>query len=338
MQIYAFGGGLDCCVGVGPLFAEVASFYAVPIAGETPGCVAVNNANSHLEVPLRDPVTNAATSIAEGWFHFRHVPGYNAGDNQIVGPGLANSSGTPVFRIVRNIQAAADTFTYQAQYWNGTAWVAAFSGTWTVRGAASAFDLYVKIAVAGSIQIYADGTTIGSVSGIDTSGMSNIATLTLTNGGDGGWGYWGWIVGTGESTIGHLCRLKQATANGANVSWTGGFADVGEYPVNDADYIRTATAGLKSNFTGPDFAALISGHKIKAVGIGARARNSGTVPSTLRGTLTIGGTDYTTADCVGVGAGYGPARMLFPLDPSTGLAWGTTIADANVPFGVESRT
>lgn len=339
MDIYAFGSGLDTAQAVGPQIFESNNFYGqVPIAGETAGCVVANNANSNIKIVLRDPATNAPTSITEGWIHFRYVTGYNGGGGQ---PGIMrvkNSSGAIVLRIYV-VTNESGSFTYRIEYWNGSAFVTAFTGIWTVYGQAATYDLYFKIdAAQGKIQAFANGTLVGQIDSINTSGMTNVGSLELTNCNDGGFGYWGWIIAANGSTISHLCRQKLPTADGANTAWTGTYADVDEYPVDDGTYIQTSTAGDKENFTGVDFAALPTGNIVKAVGIGARVRNNGATPSTIRGTLTIGGTDYTTADCSGVTAGWGPTTMVYLVDPSTSAPWTNSLAHVNVPFGIEART
>jgi hypothetical protein len=337
MDIFAFGNGLDAAIGIGPSVAESTSFYSLPIAGETAGAVVVSNSNSCVRITPRDPVTNAAVTLTEGWVHFRHIPGYNGGGGQAGLFRLRNSALQIIVRIY--ITSGGDAPNYDFQYWNGSAFVTAFSGVWVNRGTVSAYDVYFKIdAVNGALAAFADGVTVGSVTGINTSGMAQLAFMELTNNNDSGSGFWGWIIAQGGSTIGHLCRMKLPTAAGAHTDFSGTYADVDEYPLSDADFIATETAGDKDNFTGTAFGALPVGNKIKAVGIGARTRNNGAAPSTVRGILTIGGTDYTTADADDVAAGWGPATMLYPVDPSTSAPWGSSLANVNVAFGIESRT
>lgn len=338
MDFYAFGSGLDAAQGVGPLVREYASFYGVtPIAGETPGVLAVNNANSYINIVLRDPVTNAATNIAEGWIHFRHIPGYNGGAGNFGILRAKNSGGNVVMRIA--ITGYSDLFTYNLQYGNGTTFTTAFSAVWSDRGVASAYDIYFKIDGAlGVIQAFSDGVLVGELTGVDTSMMGDVATVELTNCNNLDWGYWGWIVATGGSTIGHYCRCKLVTGDGPETDWTGAYTDVNEWPQDTNNFLSTDTAGQKSDFTSGAFSALASGNIVKAVGIGARVRNNGATPSTVRGTLRIGGTDYTTADCAGVSAGWSPARMLYPQDPSTSAPWTGDLTNVNVVFGIGSRT
>jgi hypothetical protein len=344
MRIYAFGGGLDSAQGVGPNVVEVNSFYVIPIAGETPGCVSVNKADSYINIEARDPVTQAATSVTEAWIHFRHVPGYNGfgtfGHDGPVNYGIMrvrNSAGNVCLRIA--ITSTGDNFAWALQYGDGTTFTPAFTGVWSNRGVAAALDFHVKVdAATGIIEAFSEGVTIGSVRNINTSAMVNVSTVELTNCNDTGWGFWGWIIADQGSTVSHLCREKSVSGAGDEAAWTGTFTAIEAYPADTTSYISAPTAALKSNFTGTAFAALPTGHLIKAVGVGAYARNNGGTVTTLRGNLKIGGVDYPSPDVPGIIAGWGHARMLWPNDPSTAAPWTADLTNVNVSFGVESRT
>jgi hypothetical protein len=186
---------------------------------------------------------------------------------------------------------------------------------------------------AGKLAYYRNGIVVFDVDAPSLVGL-DISTITFTNGNDQWFGYAQTLIATGESTIGCNVRTRYATGQGDDGDWTGTFADVDEWPYNDADFITADTVGQRESFTANDLPALAASNEVKGVVLAARFRNN--EPANVKPYIKIGDERYPTPNFPDATAGWTAGQGVFLTNPATGAAWGKDINTVNVQFGVEA--
>lgn len=320
MTLYFGGHGLD-------------SFRLTPVQALDAGAGGISTNGSaacFVYADMIDPATGLPTSATSVWSHCVFTP-----DSGVMDAGRQvfywyNSSNVPVV-----IAVGDNAHGLSITYWNGTSYVlwgdfpSLFGGT---------FDFYFKVAggTAGELNIFLNQTLVNRLSGIDTSGMGNIAYWR--NGSSSGFGNqpFGQCIMASYSTIGHTVRYRRPSGNSAVQSWAGDYTDIDSGNINDTLSINTNTVGAISTFTAPDFSATPAGSVIKAVVLGNRVRvvTGGGGPENIEPVLTIGATQYP-APAVPITAGFNGSIAIYELDPSTSAPW-ASVTNINNPFGVKA--
>lgn len=247
-----------------------------------------------------------------------------------------NSSGTAVFQL---LCTATSPYTFQAQWWNGSAWTN-IGSTFTVAGSTRVtFDIQLTLGSSGSFSLYLANSVITSASSVNLSAISNIDKIrfnscsptTSRN------TYVSQVIVSTASTVGYKFYSKPPTGNSSvNTAFTNDFTAVDETTLDDGDFIQSTSAGDVETYT---HTAFTPSGVVRAVVVSMRIKNDGSVPANAQAALRIGGANYFSANLSGIGLGYGAAQAIWETDPSTSAAWLSSAAGSGSnEFGVKSVT
>lgn len=250
---------------------------------------------------------------------------------------LLDGSGVEQFQVTADYAASGGTLNWQLQY--------KVAGVWTNAGAAFAtsvarqtLDIHVVCnSASGSFDVYVSGTQRAASGTLDLSGITGIAGVrgrgsSRVGGDDVGLSQ---VIVADESTIGMKLGTIVMTGQGTTHTFTtGGYANIDEAVYSDVDYIQSDTAAQTELFTGtpiPNF----TGYKIRAVGVTARAKQSGTGPTKMRLCLRSAGTTYDNGSDITLDFGYGAFCAVWNTNPATSAAFLSTEI-ASLEYGVKS--
>lgn len=265
------------------------------------------------------------------WLHFEHYIIANSSNNLSTPVTCVNSSGTDVFRVT----TTGSVNVYQAQYWNGSAWVNIGSTYSLALSTRYVFDIKIVCGGSGSFEFYVGGALYTSGSASMTS-VDNIAQIRFRSCRTNTTSYYSQIIVANESTIGHKYMTKPPTGNGANTAWSSDYTAVDEATLNEADFITGSADGDIETFTRA--ALSLGSFAVKAVVVTALAKNNGAAPNNIQAALRIGGTNYFSSNLT-LTSGFTPVAAIWATDPSTSATWGTTNAGAaTTEFGVKAVT
>lgn len=255
-------------------------------------------------------------AVPDCWHHFEFfqsglgVPAGNA-----VTYALLSNIGSQLVRIVFN---GGNPGVSALQYWNGSAWVTAY--TWTSQSVRLEFDIRVKSGALGKFELYANKTQIVTAD-IDHSAHSGIVQVIYPNPNSIAHSYINsQNIISDLPTVGFKAYRNPLVANGVHTAWTGAVGDINEATLNDATFLNTATAGAKRSFTQSTPPTLPQGTVIALVDT-MRARTDGVTPNKIRNGRRRAGTDYYGATYNYAGVGFEPICTPWMVDPSTGVAW-----------------
>lgn len=214
------------------------------------------------------------------------------------------------------------------EYLSGETWVSVGTYT-TVHEALSTFDLHIN-KTTGVLQLYAEGALVIDVSGLSLSGLASF-TACRWYGHIAAAAYFSELCVSTSSTVGMAIISRYPNGDGANTAWTGTYADVDEIVYNDADAISTAAADQLETFT--HTGGSLTGLVIRGVGVTARAKKGATGPTSLKGVIRIGSTDYLSTATEALGLGYGAHGFVWETSPATSSAF---TESEITQFGVKS--
>lgn len=187
---------------------------------------------------------------------------------------------------------------------------------------ATAITFNINYAVAGSIQLYYKGVSIGSFSGdITTDGVTSLAFIQLRGSGGGNNCFWSEVI-VGDFDP-RSCSLQTfaPVANGNTHNFDTGTpaaANVNETLVSDATIDGSSVAGQIDEYT---TAAVATGtFAVIAYGVSARALQAAGGPSKMDLAVRTAATDFFSADItlLTTFAGY---QNWWPNNPNTGVPW-----------------
>lgn len=208
---------------------------------------------------------------------------------------------------------------------------------------------------AGVVTVRLDGTTVLSLTGIDTQATGNAVadTIRLGNHGSGPTFQFGTedlddvYICDGSGAAPHNtflgdCRVDvlSPTADGAHSAWTPStgtshFALVDETaPNDDTDYLSTATAAARDSHAMTDLPSLTTPLILGVQHVmAARKDDAGT--RQVKALLKSGATTQAGSVTHTLTTAYTFYRTVYPTDPATGAAW--TVAAVNaVEAGMEN--
>lgn len=330
MTTYFVGDELDC---YSIYTANVRESTQISLSGFSRGCVLIpNSSTDYVDAPLTDSVTGAPTATNDVlWMHFRR---YNeTGSTGRTPTQFFDNAG--VVKVQEIVVSGGGT---KIQFWNGSAFVDVIPNFATNNSTAT-WDIRIKIAVAGIIELFKEGVLMTRYEG-DTTGIGNIAKVRFNSNGSNT-NAWHQLVLADYSTVNHTIRRRTPTGNGANAGWTGDFSLIDDAPSTTigSDAITADASGLKSTFTAAALAATAGGHVIKAVAVAEFSRNDGTgqAPQNVRPVLRVSTTDYEGPVNAPIDAGWRGGVAFWENNPATGAAW-ASIADVNATeFGIVSK-
>ncbi len=206
---------------------------------------------------------------------------------------------------------------------------------------ATALTFNINYAVAGSIQLYYKGVSIGSFSGdITTDSVTSLSFIQLRGTGGGNNCFWSeCIVGDFDP---RSCSLQTfaPVANGNTHNFDTGTpaaANVNETLVSDATIDGSTTAGQIDEYT---TAAVATGtFAVIAYGVSARALQAAGGPSKMDLAVRTAATDFFSSDItlLTTFTGY---QNWFVNNPNTGVPWLTSQIGNTAGFniGIKSVT
>jgi len=200
------------------------------------------------------------------------------------------------------------------------------SGTTSASGS-TPFKLeihYKPHATAGVFQVKVNGVMEIDFTG-NTGTTANIGKIMLGWTSDfNGEGKWDNIIVDDAEWVGDtMIQARVVNGAGDSTQWTpstgANYACVDEKPPSDTDYIRTNVADNVDLFA----VAALGGspETIKCVQVQARCKKEGAPPSQLKMAVKTGGTVYLSEDTGPKVGRYLSRYGIWPLNPSTGVAW-----------------
>lgn len=280
----------------------------------------------YVDAFVTDPADGARKGVPTLWTHATLLSSGITDKALVI---LFNSAGVPVLQLVglNNANQVA------LQWWNGSQFVAAGSA------AIGSGDIDIRATVsasAGAVELYFAGARAIGATGLDTSGMVDLAQARfgrMRQGVDDT--YWRSVILASYSTMGHVLHRTTATANGTETGWTGDFSGIADSHLNDADSINTNSPGAVATFACSPFPAPAAGNIIKTVAIAARVQaDPGAAVQSVRAVVRIAGTDYISAQRVALSGGLAGSVTCLDIDPSTGQAWAS--ASNVAEFGLQA--
>lgn len=244
---------------------------------------------------------------------------------------FCDTAGTPILRM----RLASTGGVHQFDKWSGSAWsmVAQTPIGFTGR---NRIDIHVKIAASGWIRLYVNGALLLNFEGNTLAGTGAVNRV---------------ILGSGQGSASYECRhsafmfsdadtraldfyQRLPTGNGAETDWTGGYTDVDETGINDADFVKATSVGDTETFT---FAALPSetnSRKLEALVLSGRSRSAGSIQR-IKGISRVGGTNYEEPAAYDASPAFNAQQWVIPVNPATGNPWTGTEVDG-AQFGVRA--
>lgn len=199
--------------------------------------------------------------------------------------------------------------------------------------------------VAGAVVVKVNGTTVLTISGVDTQTSANAYATTLVFGQNsfGGTLYLNDLYVIDPGTAPNTTFLGDVrvdayypTADGASSQWTptpsgAHYANVDETAPNGTDYIEADVTGYIDLFAAQDLAVVPGA--FYAVQLCAAALKTDAGSRKLKGVVRLGGVNYKSG-AKDVSETQKFVLQQFNADPSTAVAWTKTNFDA-AEFGVE---
>lgn len=267
------------------------------------------------------------TAVTDGYYH-GGIGAYAYPSGTITPLVLLDGSDVEVIRLRYNYSTSALTL----QYWNGSAWTDVGSITLSLSTLQDMDLHFVVNSASGSLRLYVSGTKRIEGTGINLSGVASIRRHRIYAAGYGP--RISQNIVADEPTIGWRVTTVPPTGAGATTDWTGGYTEVDEITVSDADFVNSDTANEVELFS--HSTTIPSGYTVRAVAVTARARCGASGPQNLQLALRSSGTTYFSGSKA-LDVGYGAFVHIWETDPATSAAF--TNASANsFQFGVKSIT
>jgi hypothetical protein len=295
----------------------------------TRAAVAVNNdTTSYLQ-------GNFGTAVSSFWFTCR-VGCYNTSASCT--PITFVDNGVDRLRVRFGAQGSTSALTTLSLYrWDGT--TETLLGTLSnafLTYAMNRLDFKVVYSGTGSVEVYRNGTLMGTVTGdlIGSSGSTTLNGVRLKAGGLQGLptDYTEAVAHTG-STLGMRLKTLAPDAAGSFTAWTGTYQNVDEVAATDTDVINSATAGQEWSCNVTGLPAGSSGTKVRAVKVSCEAAKGDSGPSAIGIGIRSGSTTVYQSDQACSLAYTSMHSANLETNPVTGQPWTTTeLADLQIAF------
>lgn len=275
-------------------------------------------------------------NLTDVWLHF---------DIQNTGTAMGSASRQTIFQwfdsgfTQSRIRLDYHNLVLYLRYWDGSGFVDAGSTTVNIISNRQTIDIHVVCnSASGSAKVYIGGTLRIDSGTVDLSSFANLNRIRFhgVNYAGGQPNNVSQIVVASTSTIGNVLATVVMTGQGATHTFTtGGFANIDEVALSDADLINSGTANQVELFTGTPVASF-TGYVIKAVAVDARAKTSGGAPSQAQLALRSAGTTYFSATKT-LDAGYDSIFNVWETNPATSAAF-LSSEIAALEYGLKSIT
>lgn len=273
-------------------------------------------------------------NLPEIWVHMR----CGTGNHQSFAAKIMqiyNSANVGILRLTATDPSAGWRF----EYWNGSVWTmigAAYTGAFQsvphdfrckIDNTVGAFEWWINGVLERS---FTGDTDLIASAGCDDVRIGGFTEFVPSN--------WTEFIVADVSTLGMRVATLVANGNGANTAWTGGYTDIDENNINDADFISSATATQVETFTLSDLSTAAAALTPVAVVNSFRARNGASGPQNIDPALRTGGTNYFGSSVPGLSTSFSSGYFnVWQINPNTGLDW--TVSDINgLELGARSAT
>lgn len=315
-------------------------------AGNEIGCFTANDAGSYETTDFVDSTYVRCSMLSDGTNSNKATPYFTALTEGYFNVVVAQDTGAQngqsyLFYAdratgVHSIRLSANVGAVKLQYYNGSSWSDATGTAFVNTLVANLFTVAFKLNDAsGYLRLYSGSGSLLLDSGtINLTTVSDISRLILNGGRSVFDQYHREVIVADVPTIGWRLGTLYLTGAGTTNTFTAGdYTSVDEVTYSTADFLSSAAAD--QIFLGAcndlDPGALT----IKAVGVGALARNDGgSGPLNLQLAIRTQATNYFSATKT-LGVGYSANVNIWETNPNTGVAW--TSADiAALQIGVKS--
>lgn len=218
--------------------------------------------------------------------------------------------------------------------WDGSAYVTL--GTVSAISASSLlkFVIYIKHGASGAVKIWIDDNLVinysGNLSSYITGGFTHLKLKSMA--GSGGVSAFSEILVSDSDISTYSVSALTPTSDSSNTDFTGGYGEIDEVVLDDADYIYTSTSGHKSDFVLSD---LPEGEEyVHAISCATRAVRGETGPQRFRFYVVLDGTNYYSSymEPTAVWTTY---KYMWARRPDNNAYWSRDDANALV-IGIES--
>jgi hypothetical protein len=269
-----------------------------------------------------------ASSLAEGYLHWRMIHGLASPSFWVGNVQLKNSGGVVMF----NLEYFSNLM--RLYYYNGSGYTLAFSDIPISETGLCELDLYwLGNTASGQIRLYSSGSLAATSGTVNLSAVANVGSAVFIGGEIGSTNVVSEVIAASEPTIGWRLGTIYPTGAGSTNSFDSGtYAEVDETVYSDADSLSSGTANQIATFACNDLSP--GGYVIKGVAVAARAKRGTTGPQSLQLATRTEGSNYFSATKA-LDVGYGAFLNIWETNPNTGIAWTETEIDA-IEIGAKS--
>lgn len=242
---------------------------------------------------------------------------------------LLAADNTPLFQLVVN---GSTTTQLDCQVWTGSAWSTMGSFIFgAYRQNLTRMELRLKIADAGTFELYANGLRVVQFSG-DTlrtaettiSKMRFQVSYSNTNS-----EYLSAILMTDANEPPFDLHMTQnlPTGNGGQTAWVGDYTAVDETGFSSLDFVSSDTVGQVETFTYAALNSALNGMDVYAVVNSAMSRVGASGPGNITGVVRTASTDYDASDYSPPIGQLTPKQIIMSTNPATSAQW--TVSEVN---------
>lgn len=187
----------------------------------------------------------------------------------------------------------------------------------------------------GSFNVYVDGVSVLSASGIDTQSTGNAfaGNMLVDFYANDQWEFDDLYIG--DTRLGDRRVYSRSVVSDVAVAFTpstgsSNYATVDDNPLSSSDYNEASAASLRDQFTIDALGAVPT--VISAVSVNYAHTKLDSGARTMRGGIVSGGSTGNGATVSPVLSTIGAQQDIFATDPDTGTAWTIAGVDAIEPF------
>lgn len=260
------------------------------------------------------------------WFHYEMWMPAGAGTSNLSFVALNGTANG-----YRLLHSGAMT-TVQFQYWNGSAWTS-LGSTFSISGS-TLFRVDIKIVLNTSYEIYVNGTSIQSGSGM-SGAPTTITKARFFSPPNTDTFYSQVMIADFDTRDSRWAPLDLNGDSAALTDGTGSYTDIDETVLDESTSVKLTTSGDQRGFTHATFTSP-TGYMPAAVVVNARGRINGSGPSDgIVGLYDVTGAAANSGSALGYNTGYEPRGEMWEQDPQAAADW-TDAAINDIEIFVEA--